>query len=139
MLGIDISKQYMGLDEVKDNKKIKDLLKSKAQHNDIQIDPATTSWCAAWVNFCERSVGNHGNGSLLANSFKTYGKEVKRGDEQEGDIVVFHFPSHLVWQGHVAYISEIKNGIARCLGGNQDNKVKYSDYAAKHIVAIRRP
>jgi len=140
MIGIDVAKKYLGLQEVKDNKQIKALLKSQAIHSDIAIDPAQTSWCAAWINFCEREVGNPGTGQLLANSFKHYGNEIDADDAQEGDIIVFHFPSDSPGHGHVTYFVEWNdaNNTLKCLGGNQHNMVDYSSYIQDYVVAIRR-
>lgn len=139
-LGIDVAKKYVGLQEVRDNAKIQELLKSQSHHGDIDIDPAKVSWCAAWINFCERSVGNPGTGLLNAQSFKTYGKEVKEDDAVEGDIVVFHFPSDADWQGHVTYFKDWNDAHNQvtCLGGNQSNMVKYSTYIQDYVIAIRR-
>lgn len=140
MLGIDVCKKYIGLQEVRDNKQIKALLASKAIHSDIAIDPAVTSWCAAWANFCEREVGNHGTGKLNAQSFKTYGTAVDFDKAQEGDIVVFHFSFDQPWEGHVTYFVEDNgNNTLKCLGGNQHNMVDYANYIWDAVTDIRRP
>jgi len=142
MLGIEIAKKYLGFHEIRDNYTLRQLFKSKAVNGDIAIDPAKVSWCAAWINFCERSVGNTGNGHLNAQSFKTYGEDVTDWDStKEGDIIVFHFPTEPAANGHVTYFVSWDDGAntVKCLGGNQDNEVKYSNYNQDYITAIRRP
>lgn len=140
MLGIDVAKKYIGLQEVRDNGKLRELLKLQAIDGDISIDPAQTSWCAAWVNFCERSVGNPGTGKLNAQSFLTYGEQIEEEDAIEGDIVVFHFPFDNAWQGHVTYFESWSDNTNQvlCLGGNQSNMVKYSNYVQDYVKEIRR-
>jgi uncharacterized protein (TIGR02594 family) len=140
MLGVDVAKKYIGLQEVRDNKQLKSLLHSMSINGDIAIDPAKTSWCAAWINFCQRSVGLKGTGMLNAQSFNTFGIEIKEEDAQEGDILVFHFPSDSEWQGHVTYFIEWDddNNKVKCLGGNQSNSVCYASYSQDYIKHIRR-
>lgn len=140
MLGIEIAKKYIGLDENQDTQEIMNLLESKAVNGDITINPAKTSWCAAWINFCERSVGNPGTGALNAQSFNTYGKEINQDDAVEGDILVMHFAEDAGWQGHVTYFVSWDDNAntVKCLGGNQSNEVRYSDYSQDAIKHARR-
>lgn len=140
MLGIDVAKQYLGLQERDDRSELMSLLRSKSRGGDINIDPSRTPWCAAFVNFCERSVGNSGSGRLNAQSFRTYGSEVEDEDWQRGDIVVFHFPSDSPANGHVTYIDSWNDtaGTVTCLGGNQHDSVEYSTYSQEYVQAVRR-
>lgn len=140
MLGIDVAKKYVGLQQGLNNTQLRHLLASQAHNGDIAINPDTTSWCAAWMNFCERSAGNPGNGSLAALSFETYGNEVDPDHAQEGDILVFKFPFDAPGHGHVTYFvnwDDAANTV-HCLGGNQSHMVKYSDYIQDYVVAVRR-
>lgn len=140
MQGIDVARKYLGLQEIKDKKALMAFLKSQSIRGDIAIDPSITSWCAAFVNACERSVGKPGTGKLNAQSFRTYGDKVEIDDAEEGDIMVFHFPSDASWQGHVTYFVKYddKNNLVDCLGGNQHNMVCYSNYIQDYITDIRR-
>ena len=140
MKGIDVSKEYIGLEEVRDGQEITHLLNTMSHDGDITVVPSKTSWCAAWINFCERSVGNPGTGKLNAQSFNTYGEEIDQDDAEEGDIVVFHFPFDSDWQGHVTYFSKWDDDTnqVECLGGNQGNAIKYNAYSQDYIKHIRR-
>lgn len=140
MDGIDIAKEKIGSHEVREKENLRHFFKTYARSGDIDIDPSKTSWCAAFINACERAVGYPGTGKLNAQSFNTYGKEVNQDDAQEGDIVVFHFASDEDWQGHVTYFVEWDDdtNTVKCLGGNQDNQVKYSNYSQDAIRHIRR-
>ncbi len=140
MIGLDVAKKYVGLHEVRDNKQIKALLKSQALNGDIAIDPATTSWCAAWMNFCERESGQKGTGALNAQSFLKYGTRIKEDDAVAGDIIVFHFAEDADWQGHVTYFVswDDDSNTVKCLGGNQHDSVDYSVYSQNFIQAICR-
>jgi uncharacterized protein (TIGR02594 family) len=140
MLGIEIAKKFIGLQEVTNNKELRALFHSQSIHGDLDIDPAKTSWCACWINFCERESGHPGNGHLNAQSFKTYGTKVDPDDAKEGDILVFHFPSDSDWQGHVTYFVKYNDdsNTVTCLGGNQHDSVNESNYSQDYITDIRR-
>lgn len=138
MLGIDVAKTKLGLQEVKDRKALIDFFKT----NHIDLDPSTTPWCAAFVNSCERTAGKPGNGKLNARSFLTYGTEVPKNQIQHGDILVFARGSS-TWQGHVTYFDawdhdKQGNVIMRVLGGNQSDSVCYSWYSLGKAIGIRR-
>src|SRR5690349_23658513 len=101
MRGIDIMRQHLGQQEVRDKSILMHWFEQNAHNKDICIDPAVTSWCAASMNAAEREAGYPGSGQLNAQSFKVYGQEVTDWDmAQEGDILVFHFPFDKPWQGH---------------------------------------
>ncbi len=137
MRGIDVAKKYLGYEEVKNKKELMSLFKSAAVHNDIVIDPSTTPWCAAWINFCERSAGKPGTGKLNARSFLDYGDKISIRDALEGDIVIFE-RGHNGWSGHVTYfVKKIADGI-QVLGGNQKDSVCYSNYPLTGLLGIRR-
>ncbi len=138
MLGIDISRKYLGLHEEKDNDKLRFLLKSGG--DDIAINPAKTPWCAAWINYCERAAGNKGTGMLNARSFLTYGKPVKDlKDAKEGDILVFK-RGIASWQGHVTYYAGYDKSLGiKVLGGNQKDSVCEAYYSPGTLLGIRRP
>lgn len=139
MRGIDVCRSHLGLDENIDRKEIMILLSTQAHNNDINIDPSKTSWCAAWMNFCERSAGNLGSGKLNAQSYNVYGHEISPSDIKEGDILIFHFPSDNDWQGHVTYFSKyIDPDLIQCIGGNQNNKICLMNYHKQYLKHIRR-
>lgn len=139
--GIDIAKEYLGCQEVRDKEKIEELLKEESHDRDLDIDPQFVSWCAAFMNATQRKAGGKGTGSLAALSFKNYGDDVSDWDQaQEGDIVCFVFPDDLPGHGHVTYFVEWndENNTVSCLGGNQNNSVNISRYSQDYVVAIRR-
>lgn len=142
MKGIDVARTMIGLNEVHDKDKIMAFLKENARNEDIAIDPTMFSWCAAFVNGTLRaSKEGEGTGALNAQSFLHYGKEIENWDDaEEGDIVVFHFPSDLVWQGHVTYFVKWNDdsNTVTCIGGNQKNGVNENNYSQDYIKAIRR-
>jgi uncharacterized protein (TIGR02594 family) len=140
MKGLDIAKTMLGLHEVRDNKKLKDFLKTAGSSN--AIDPAQTAWCAAFVNACERAAGNTGTMQLNARSYLKYGKSVTLMQAQPGDIVIFQRGGS-TWQGHVAYyngIEDSENGrLIRTIGGNQSDSVSKGWYPEARLLGIRRP
>lgn len=139
MLGIDVMKQHLGQQEVRDNAALRMFFRAHSVNGDMNYDPAQTPWCAIMMNCCERSVGNPGNGHVNARSFLTYGNPIDVDDAQHGDIIIFKFPSDAPGQGHVTYLDAVNDdGTVSCLGGNQSDQVKYSNYEQHYIVGVRR-
>lgn len=139
-LGIDFLKQNLGLHEVKDNQKLKDLFKKYSHGNDLLIDPKDTPWCSAIMNVAERSVGNLGTGKLNARSWLTYGTKVASIKyAMRGDLLVFSRGGSS-WQGHITYYDGMDSkDIIRCLGGNQSDSISYGYYPVDRLLDIRRP
>lgn len=138
MSGYTIAKQYIGLQEVRDNEELKKILASEG--SDVAVDPAKTAWCASFINVCERKAGNKGTGALNARSFVSYGDKVASiGDAEEGDIVVFSRGDNS-WEGHVAYFVSYDSDtkLITCLGGNQSDSVCLTHEPLSHLLAIRR-
>lgn len=124
---IMIAKSYHGMHERTNNKNLRLLL---------GFNPASTPWCAGFVNSIEKKCGRKGTGKLLARSYLNYGAAVD--NPRKGDIVVFK-RGNSSWQGHVGYyISQDKNGVLT-LGGNQNNKVCYKYYPKSKLLGYRRP
>ncbi|WP_028164124.1 hypothetical protein [Bradyrhizobium elkanii] len=78
------ARQHLGEDEIKDQTKLSGFFREQG----IKVNPATTAWCAAFVNANLKQAGLKGSGSLVATSFLNYGSAVKSGDVQAGDIGV---------------------------------------------------
>ena len=126
-LQIIYASQYLNKHEAHDNAELRELL---------GVNPATTAWCAAFVNAIEKKCGRKGTGVLTARSFLKYGSPVAK--PQLGDIVVFK-RGNSSWEGHVGYyISEDKYSVLS-LGGNQSNKVCYANYPISSVLGYRRP
>lgn len=136
MQGIDVAKKYIGKQEKRDKKELMAFMASEG----VKIDPSTTPWCAAFVDTCEKVVGNKGTSALNARSFLKYGTKVNPDDAEYGDIVIFTRGSNS-WMGHVSYFVEWDedNNTVIVLGGNQSDMVCYSHYAQSRIIGIRRP
>lgn len=135
MSGYKIAKSMIGLHEVKDNRVIKSFLKTAGVAN--AIDPAQTAWCAAFVNACEKAIGNAGTMQLNARSYLKYGSPVDLKNAKAGDIVVFSRGGSS-WQGHVAYFDGIENGLIRTVGGNQSDSVSVGWYSKDRLLGVRR-
>lgn len=124
---IMLAKSYHGMHEKRNKGALRMLL---------GFNPATTPWCAGFVNAIEKKCGRKGTGKLLARSYLKYGTPTD--NPKKGDIVVFK-RGNSSWQGHVGYyIFEDKNGILT-LGGNQNNKVCYKYYPKSKVLGYRRP
>jgi uncharacterized protein (TIGR02594 family) len=134
-ISLTYARSLVGLHEERDNRKLREI---------IEVNPARTQWCAAFVNSILNLQGIEGSESvskypLTARSFLDWGEPV---DVPEyGDIVVFP-RGNVSWQGHVGFYVGLKeiNDIDYyiILGGNQNNSVSYELYPAYRAIGIRR-
>lgn len=101
------------------------------------INPATTAWCAAFVNAALGAKGQQGTDSNLARSFQNWGKAVST--PKKGDIAVFE-RGNSSWQGHVGFFvgPSDREGFVRILGGNQDNTVSIKEFPESKLLGYRR-
>lgn len=129
----DVASTLIGKGEVPDRAAIQDYLKNGG----VNLDPATTAWCAAYVNASLAQSGYKGTGSNLARSFLHYGEAVDA--PQKGDIAVFSRGSNPSL-GHVGFFDSVNpDGSIRILAGNQGNAVSYGNLPADRLLGYRRP
>lgn len=138
---MEIASKYLGYDD-RNSAEAKTLSSFIKKAAGININPATTAWCAAFANAVLEADGVKGTGKLNARSFLDWGQEV--GTPSKGDVVVLWRESPKSWKGHVGFFDgfEEKNGkkYVRLLGGNQSGsaKVSYSNYPADKVLGYRR-
>lgn len=109
-----------------------------------------TSWCAAFVNYCEAQANGyetgeewiaahlHGAGQANARSLLRYGQAADK--PKVGDIVVYWRESKTSWKGHVGYVFAPDDGFGNVLtlGGNQGNRVSIKPYPQSRVLGYRR-
>lgn len=101
------------------------------------LDPATTAWCAAFVNATLQQTGVKGTGSNLARSFLDWGEEAK--DPRRGDLAVFSRGDPSGPYGHVGFFDGYnEDGTIRVLGGNQSDAVSLGSYSPDRLLGFRR-
>jgi uncharacterized protein (TIGR02594 family) len=109
----------------------------------VNIDPETTKWCAAFVNAVLATNGLPHSSKLNARSFLDYGSEVAPDKVQPGDIVVIKGKG--TTDGHVGFFQNFnQDGSVQVLGGNQSKKgttgaVTSSTFGADQVLSFRRP
>ena len=94
---LEIGRTALGMNENEQNAALRDYLATGGQN----LDPATTAWCAAYVNATLNQAGLEGSGSLAARSFLDVGTPVD--EPQPGDLAVFWRGSPDDWRGHVGF------------------------------------
>lgn len=130
---IDLAAQQIGLNETGKRAALSDYLNNGGQN----LDPATTAWCAAFVNATLQQSGQQGTGQLNARSYLDWGQEVS--DPQRGDVAVFSRGDPNGWQGHVGFFDGYnQDGTIRVLGGNQGDSVSVANYGADKLLGFRR-
>lgn len=117
-------------------------------HGVTDADP----WCGAFIAYCLKESGNkHAaasiiSGAAVAANWKRWGDielhasvTDSQGGLRKGAVVVLSPAGDTGTSGHVTFFTGVKAGSDRivCLGGNQSNRVKESDYPTSRIVAVR--
>ena len=93
-----------------------------------------TPWCSSFMCAAAESTGFKSTKSARAKSWLDYGIP---GDGPVGDIAIFTREGG----GHVAFVNKKftkGDAVVNCLGGNQSNRVKVSDYDSSRLVGFRR-
>jgi len=131
---LDLARSYIGQKEIAgnaDNEWIEDCFNftsyGHADHDEVP-------WCAAFICRCLSESSYKHTHSALAASYKSYGEAC---DLKPGAIIVFRWAAgnrHVTFLDHV-----IDSKYVACLGGNQNNAVKISNYERKYIEAVRWP
>jgi uncharacterized protein (TIGR02594 family) len=101
------------------------------------VEDDAVAWCAAFVGAMLKRAGLKGTGQLTARSYLGWGEHVPLDQAKPGDIVVFK-RGNSTWQGHVTFFVRMNGKFITCLGGNQSDQVKESDYATSELLGIRR-
>ena len=115
----------------------RDALKDYLATGGANLDPATTAWCAAFVNSTLQQTGGQGTGSNMARSFLDWGQSVDQ--PQPGDVAVFSRGDQNGPYGHVGFFQGYdENGNILVLGGNQGDAVSVSPYSPDRLLGFRR-
>lgn len=101
------------------------------QATSLKASDDETPWCASFVNWVLKQMGEKGTNSAAAKSFATWGKEL--AEPVRGCIAVFTRDGG----GHVAFVDHVAGDMIYCLGGNQSNKVCISAYAKSRLLGYR--
>lgn len=129
----DLAAKQIGLNERDQNAALQDYLKTGG----VNLDPATTAWCAAFVNSTLAQSGQEGTGSNMARSFMDWGQGVDT--PEEGDLAVFRRGDPNGPFGHVGFFQGYNpDGTIQILGGNQGDSVNSSSYGADMLLGFRR-
>lgn len=133
---IELAQNLIGMDEK--NPEHAQILSSFIKENSgIEINPANTAWCAAFVGGVIGANGGEGTGKLNARSYLEWGEAV--AEPKEGDVVVFSRGDPNGWQGHVGFFKGYDDkGNILVLGGNQGNKVSIQAYPRERFLGARR-
>ncbi|RWP05103.1 TIGR02594 family protein [Mesorhizobium sp.] len=130
---LDMARTVLGKTEGADRAALMDYLTTGG----VNLDPATTAWCAAFVNASLKKAGMEGTGSNMARSFLEWGQAVK--DPQPGDVAVYPRGKDPRF-GHVGFVEAVdpKTDMVSVLGGNQSDSVKVNQYALDAALGYRR-
>jgi len=123
---LQLAQEYLGLHQDRDKYVLKELL---------DLDPRRIPWCAAFVNKILELAGYSGSDNLMARSFLSVGKKVRR--PVHGDIVILTRGSNPA-SGHVGFYMGEENGMILVLGGNQQKAVRVSQYPKSKVLGYRR-
>ena len=131
---IQLARSQLGMNERRQNAALREYL----ANGGVNLDPAETAWCAAFINSTLQQSGLEGTGSNMARSFLNYGEPVE--NPEPGDIAVFWRGERSGPYGHVGiFLGYDENGGIRVLGGNQNDSVSEAIYPAERLLGFRRP
>lgn len=134
---LDAATKYLGMNEHDG----RPALSGFFQKAGINIDPAKTPWCAAFVDATLKSNGMKGTGSLMAKSYLEWGTPTSK--PTNGDIVVLNRGAPGSPQGHVGFFAGTETiggrDYVKILGGNQNDSVSVSKYPMDRVVGFRKP
>lgn len=130
---MSVAGKALGLNEREQSAALNDYLTTGGQN----LDPATTAWCAAFVNATLKQAGVEGTGKLNARSYLDWGQSVDT--PQSGDVAVFSRGDPNGWEGHVGFFEGYNpDGTIRVLGGNQGDAVSVASYSPDRLLGFRR-
>lgn len=98
-------------------------------------DDTNYAWCSAFMNWVAKKAGLPYTKNLMARSWLTVGKEVKK--PEIGDICVFCRGSINASTGHVSIFIREDGDKIFCLGGNQSDQVNISIYSKSQLLCYR--
>jgi uncharacterized protein (TIGR02594 family) len=135
------ARQHLGEHEIANQTKLSQFFRD---HN-INVNPRTVPWCAAFVNASLDAAHIKGTGSLAAGSFTRYGTGVEGKDVKPGDIAVVRgtSPRTHVEGKHVGFVTGRTRMGPRgleveMLSGNEDDAVREKWRPASSL-HLRRP
>lgn len=121
----------------KHNKRVLEMFQT-AGHPEVKNDE--TAWCSAAMNTWFVEGGLKGTGSLMARSWRTWGKELPLNKKApRGAVVVFWRGSKNAPTGHVALVLEDDGTYITHIGGNQSDSVNVSRTLKSKALAFRWP
>lgn len=115
------------------NKRILEMFQI-AGHPEVKDDE--TAWCSAAMNTWFIEAGYKGTGSLMAQSWKTWGKPTT---SQRGAVVVFQRGGKSSGLGHVALVLEDDGIYITHIGANQSDSVSIQRTLKSKAIAYRCP
>ena len=129
----DLAAKQLGMNEVAQKGALQDYLSTGG----VNLDPAVTAWCAAYVNATLAQTGQKGTGSNMARDFLKWGRGVDK--PQKGDLAVFSRGDPNGPYGHVGFFNGYgQDGSIQVLGGNQSDGVSIQGYGADRLLGYRR-
>jgi uncharacterized protein (TIGR02594 family) len=133
---LESAQQLQGKDARRDRHELKRVM---ASGNTQPVDPATTPWCAGFMNAMLARNGWSTTQSLQARSFLRFG--TKTASPEDGDIVVLRRGRN-GWSGHVGFFMgyEYYDGTkyVKVLGGNTERKVDIGYFPVNRVLGYRR-
>jgi hypothetical protein len=131
--------QHLGEHEIRDRGKLSAFFKSKG----MNVDPATTAWCATYANATLAAAGIKGTGSNIANSFLKWGHGIPPNLVAANDVIVEHRGRGIDRPGGHVGIATGRTRMGRhgleieSIGGNISDRVA-RDWAPASRVSVRR-
>lgn len=132
---LGLAASQIGLNERDQNVALQEYL----ANGGVNLDPAVTAWCAAFVNATLAQSGQQGTGSNMARSFLEWGQAVDPGQVAPGDVMVLPRGDPNGPYGHVGIVEVVNpDGTVTLIGGNQGDAVSRQSYSIADALGFRR-
>lgn len=107
-------------------------------HTTLKATSDEVPWCSAFANFVVDTAGDEGTHSAAARSWLNWGTPVLI--PERGDIVILdRHDSNNPNAAHVTFfVADLGGGWIKCIGGNQGDCVKYSNFRVEKVLGYRR-
>ena len=121
------------------NERIEEYLATGTSNPSLIND--AVAWCAGFANWCLRRPSPYslaGTKSLMAKSFRNYGRPVSMVNPPRGAIAVFDRPPNPE-SGHVGFFLRFVGNDVEIIGGNQQDAVTVDRFPKSRLIALRWP
>jgi uncharacterized protein (TIGR02594 family) len=137
----ELAREEIGVTELGSPKRV--IQYHEATTLDKKYHSPKTSWCSSFMSWCFTGAGVGNPRSAWARDWLGYGEKISLDQAKPGDVLIFQRDGDGDGEkdeGHVTFFSgyDPVTKMIKCLGGNQSNAVRLSNYSKDDLIGVRR-